>query len=435
MKSFWKFIEGEWAKNLANRLSIPKERSVQNALDYERLFIACKQNEALHARAASLRINLNGISKQSIADAWRLINHQSLVMEARATSFPQQKKYVDHHIHSSLHHMALAMHQSLQKEGDLLEAAGRLLQVSNTADPDHKSTQPGRHISLQQLSQLIRHSLGFSLRVAPSKIDHPDAGRGVFLEGTALPGTLIALVPGLTYSRTQYKRMPNFPRIDIGNPYLSRTYEMDVIDSKPWGDGDQTCSPRMNMQQEEDSSNDLGGLNGRSWVQPTCPEARLLEVLEGRHPLAVGHMINHPEPGMQPNVLEVGFDWTLRPGEEPWLRVYIPNLPLVKQEEEEEDNQVEEISVRTDGDIMNREEQLRAWCQELLPGKPACKARGIALIATKFIKDGEEILQNYRLNPWGPRPLWYHPVNVEEDERRWAQLPLINVMAPPRSKL
>jgi hypothetical protein len=96
---------------------------------------------------------------------------------------------------------------------------------------------------------------------------------------------------------------------------------------------------------------------------------------------------------MQPNVLEVGFDWILRPGEEPWLRVYIPNLPLVKLQEEEEENRDEEIGSATRLEVTDREEQLRGWCQELLPGKQASKARGIALIATKFIKDGEEVLQ------------------------------------------
>jgi hypothetical protein len=46
------------------------------------------------------------------------------------------------------------------------------------------------------------------------------------LQGEALPGTVVAILPGLTYTRTQYSRMPNFPRIDTANPYLSRTYVM-----------------------------------------------------------------------------------------------------------------------------------------------------------------------------------------------------------------
>lgn len=41
-------------------------------------------------------------------------------------------------------------------------------------------------------------------------------------------------------------------------------------------------------------------------------------------------------------------------------------------------------------------------------------------------------MQNYRLNPSGPQPDWYQAVDAEEDARRWARLPLMNIMAPPR---
>lgn len=59
----------------------------------------------------------------------------------------------------------------------------------------------------------------------------------MFLDGSVAPGTVVAIFPGLTYSCTQYNRMPNFPRIDTNNPYLSRRFDMDIVDSKPWGLG------------------------------------------------------------------------------------------------------------------------------------------------------------------------------------------------------
>ncbi len=46
--------------------------------------------------------------------------------------------------------------------------------------------------------------------------------------------------------------------------------------------------------------------------------------------------------------------------------------------------------------------------------------RGLALVATRGIKDGEELLQNYRLNPHATRPAWYTSYDVEEEHRRWA---------------
>jgi hypothetical protein len=39
------------------------------------------------------------------------------------------------------------------------------------------------------------------------------SGRGLFMRGHAPVGTVVALVPGLTYTRTQLPRMPGFPHV------------------------------------------------------------------------------------------------------------------------------------------------------------------------------------------------------------------------------
>ncbi len=57
----------------------------------------------------------------------------------------------------------------------------------------------------------------------------------------------------------------------------------------------------------------------------------------------------------------------------------------------------------------------------------AMTIRGIALIATRTIRDGEEVLQNYRLNPYVPRPVWYVPYDIEEEKRRWTKFSLSNL--------
>ena len=169
--------------------------------------------------------------------------------------------------------------------------------------------------------------------------------------------------------------------------------------------------------------------------------------------------------GLQPNVLEVSFDWKPEAGEEPWLRAYIPNCPVLDLDEGEDgnDDEAEEHIHPGQHAPANAasEQQLRRWSKLLLSrGGPA---RGLALVATRSIKDGEELLQvrpgregpqyltsialfwaqtktllapqNYRLNPRGPQPSWYTSVDLEEDSRRWAQLPIINVMAPPRASV
>jgi hypothetical protein len=143
-------------------------------------------------------------------------------------------------------------------------------------------------LSQQQLSSLVQQQLGYSLAVQPSRIKHHDAGMGLFVQGQVPPGALVALFPGLVYDREVYRcvgcrrnvgeplshrlqgalqwcvlhcaptlshpvrlhgglracacvraclpacheqshrRMPNYPRIDKGNPYLT---------SLPWGRG------------------------------------------------------------------------------------------------------------------------------------------------------------------------------------------------------
>lgn len=58
--------------------------------------------------------------------------------------------------------------------------------------------------------------------------------------------------------------------------------------------------------------------------------------------------------------------------------------------------------------------------QDLLEGQTGTVS-GLALVATRTIRDGEELLQNYRLNPALPRPDWYTSIDPEQERRRWAR--------------
>ena len=44
----------------------------------------------------------------------------------------------------------------------------------------------------------------------------------------------------------------------------------------------------------------------------------------------------------------------------------------------------------------------------------------IALIASREIEEGEELLLDYRLNTKGDLPEWYSVVDEEESSRRWS---------------
>jgi len=46
---------------------------------------------------------------------------------------------------------------------------------------------------------------GFSLTLAPSAIDHPKAGIGVWLQGHASAGAVIGFYPGIVYTKAHYR--------------------------------------------------------------------------------------------------------------------------------------------------------------------------------------------------------------------------------------
>eukprot|EP00200_Dunaliella_tertiolecta_P017659 CAMPEP_0202415992 /NCGR_PEP_ID=MMETSP1128-20130828/38151_1 /ASSEMBLY_ACC=CAM_ASM_000463 /TAXON_ID=3047 /ORGANISM="Dunaliella tertiolecta, Strain CCMP1320" /LENGTH=503 /DNA_ID=CAMNT_0049022861 /DNA_START=66 /DNA_END=1577 /DNA_ORIENTATION=- len=135
--------------------------------------------------------------------------------------------------------MAATLHNALEKAGDTVPAAHAMLQAKAAmAGQGQADACTGKaYLSQHQVSELMRKHWGHSLQVRPSTVDHPDAGLGLFVQGHAPAGAVVALLPGVVYSRTQLSRMPNFPKVALDNPYLSSTIEMNVIDSKPWGLG------------------------------------------------------------------------------------------------------------------------------------------------------------------------------------------------------
>jgi hypothetical protein len=219
----------------------------------------------------------------------------------------------------------------------------------------------------------LRAAMGFSVHTRPSLI--PGAGDGVFVEGTVPPGAVVALYPGVVYLR-------------------------DYVQA---GDHDGLFGS------EDDGAYTISRFDG-TIINADCP-------LIGRHtPLAVGHIVNHPSgipdasssasPGSeileaklfdQPNVMVFPINFPRERGEgdenaalRPQWYPYIPNTyykpATVWSTEEAKNSQVQ----------------------------------GLALIATREIADGE-IYLDYRYNQSLKLPAWYKPVNVEENERRWAK--------------
>ena len=54
-------------------------------------------------------------------------------------------------------------------------------------------------------ARMCQRRLGFAVQVAPSGVEHPTAGNGLWLSGQAEPGAIVALYPGIVYPALHYK--------------------------------------------------------------------------------------------------------------------------------------------------------------------------------------------------------------------------------------
>lgn len=263
-------------------------------------------------------------------------------------------------------------------------------------------------MTCNEVSQRLKDLLGYTLAVKPSLIPHKDAGQGLFVDGEAQVGTVVALYPGVIYSPAHYRYIPGYPRVDAQNPYLITRYDGTVINAQPWGvggdarevwDGSNAMHINPNMQNNESASD-------RAWKILSKPlEGRqggnYVDVLERRNPLALAHFANHPAKGMDPNVMICPYDFPLT---EENMRAYIPNILFGRGEE---------VKMRRFGSFWFKWGSLGNSGAEV----PALKT--IVLVATRALHD-EEVLLNYRLSNSKRRPAWYVPVDEEEERRRWS---------------
>ncbi|KDO21132.1 hypothetical protein SPRG_12913 [Saprolegnia parasitica CBS 223.65] len=125
----------------------------------------------------------------------------------------------------------------------------------------------------------VQDHVGFSLQVQDSTIDN--AGRGLFLQGTAVAGTLVALYPGTVYLSEHYRK--KYFDVVSNNPFARARFDGAIINAKD-------------------------------------------QVIPHANHYALAQMVNHPPAGTSPNVLPVAFDF---PAAEPFtsdaFAPYIPN--------------------------------------------------------------------------------------------------------------
>lgn len=274
---------------------------------------------------------------------------------------------------------------------------------------DHSVLPDTRPLTRIEVSQKLKDLMGYSLEIKPSKIPHKDAGLGLFLNGEADVGSVIAFYPGVVYSPAYYQYIPGYPRVDAQNSYLITRYDGNVINAQPWGLGGDSRELWKGTGFTEPVSNDQGVGKGsdRIWKMLSKPldgagSGTKGAILERRNPLAFGHFANHPAKDMRPNVMVCSYDFPLT---ETNMRSYIPNISFANGQE---------ANMRRFGSFW-----FKSWksAGRNAPEIPLLKT--LVLVANQALCD-EEILLNYRLSNSKRRPSWYTPVDEEEDRRRWS---------------
>jgi hypothetical protein len=203
-------------------------------------------------------------------------------------------------------------------------------------------------------SILIREKLGFSVLSLKSTV--PGAGRGVFVDGTAMAGSLIAFFPGGIWPKEYLSNAAFSTSIfkDDNNFQLSIRYDDILIDSR------------------KAAYTVLNDVNSNPW--------------------AVGHIVNHPPKDMVPNCRTVAINFTekMKLGAS-GLDRYIPNTYAKEP-------------MLTGPKALDRD---------------VIKMHGFGLMAARDITN-EELFYDYRLSPGnGPYPDWYYPIDEESLKNRW----------------
>lgn len=134
------------------------------------------------------------------------------------------------------------------------------------------------------------------MQVGKSNINHPQAGNGVFVysENPVPPGKLLGFFPGVIYCKETMNKSKILNRPMIELPYLLRwngnaMFHDEHLFYPPF---------KLGYGAEE-------YLERRDRTKKEAP----IEVLPQQvNPYAVGHLINHPPPGVPPNACLIDFE-------------------------------------------------------------------------------------------------------------------------------
>lgn len=345
---------------------------------------------------------------------------EEIIDIATKASLADQQKQVQENIHSQIETFCTTMDdvllpnlQSTEKIRELIEEknipsrrSGLSLAVGQSSPlKERLETKP---LSQLEVSQRLKDLMGYTLEVKPSEIPHKDAGKGLFLNGEADVGTVVAFYPGVVYSPAYYQYIPGYPRVDARNSYLITRYDGTIINAQPWGAGGESRElwNGSGVSESRPKVEVTGKGSDRMWKLLSKPLdgskiGMKVETLERRNPLAFAHYANHPAKDMAPNVMVSPYDFPLT---EKNMRLYIPNISF---------GNGEEVNMKRFGSFWFKSWKSGSHVSDV----PILKT--LVLVATRHLCD-EELLLNYRLSNSKRRPSWYTPVDEEEDRRRWS---------------
>ncbi|KAL4586681.1 hypothetical protein LXL04_011323 [Taraxacum kok-saghyz] len=334
---------------------------------------------------------------------------------ASKAELSDQERQVQENIHSQITNFCTSMDEILLP--DLKQTHDKSSQKdATTPRPSGLSLAIGRNppttlilLTFTEVSQKLKEMTGYTLELKPSQIPHEKAGQGLFMDGEADVGSVIAFYPGVIYSPAYYRYIPRYPRINTQNPYLITRYDGTIINAQPWGTCGETREPwgpsrsRVHQSNPDPGSPPSETGSDRVWKMLSKPlkgSGFDTEVLERRNPLSLGHFANHPAKGMEPNVMVCPYDFPLS---EKGMRVYVPNIVFGGREGEGVKKKRFGSFWFKSGGVSGNNGEVEG---------PVMKS--LALVATRAVCN-EEIYLNYRLSNSKRRPEWYHPVDEEEE--------------------
>ncbi|KAF6005002.1 hypothetical protein F1559_004838 [Cyanidiococcus yangmingshanensis] len=252
-------------------------------------------------------------------------------------------------------------------------------------------------------SSSTRSKLPFTLVEAPSRAT-ATAGSGVYLQGHARIGAVVAFYPGIAYRAAVWSHMPGYPHVAAQNPYLFARYDRVIIDAYPQFDVERALMdvPVLDRTLQRLAERLKASQEKHDWWASL-------------HPYAMGHRVNHPPQGAPANVIPCS--WTFDLGHIP------PNLlPFIPNRRFDAPRVRERMAVRPWPAAWTL---YRRWLWDWANDETVQPSLipGLVLVAMRDLQN-EELFLNYRYNPTALErvnaPDWYWQPDAEAAQRRWS---------------